>query len=668
MALELIPLKNVEQDFSVTGPKAGQLVSTTHIDCELVIPATQEVFTLPLQVCTKVEDLKNALSAKLGYIQQDEIVFVVKQGCTYRRLQNSDQVRKRMSVHGIKSFKPPRHQYPHPYAIIGASYNGIKTALYLLRDGQNDFTIFDRYDKVGGHAWLESANKTTRLQTEFATYHVWFGQEWSSLGCTKCGGPPVDWEPWPCRDRVVEHFELCAREYGIYAHCQLSVDVESADLVGREKKDDRYYQLSCRPVLPHRKDTQGGEKLEHHKNATEAGYAGAFKPDSKRKPFVFTCSCFCIWPGNLINPRQVEYVGEDLFNGFIEYGVEMRCDYQNVVAKNVIIHGHGAFTMENIRTCCEYRAKHIWVVCRKRNLTCPRVVSWFINQASPAITAAHCLNLLQVAYKLCDYDPWDMHSVSCNASRTNASVAQRTRFGIGDIYFLSAAYGLMEVVVDNIKRCSAKTVHLESGRKLEDVDVILKCVGMLPDSTVDKVVKAKFMRGYWINGDPRRFSCADPDGIYASNFSGTTIGPGAYSYIAMMKHVWDCPNEWIQLDEAGHLNLPLHYAGDPDPDSPAYFINARHSVGTSFAYAILSPAWRDKSAHMDPYKHWVAHYCCPVEKLLEAALAEWDDYEKSFREKGMVPKDAPYIPYPYTKQYIEEQYEVHKKDTSQVAK
>jgi hypothetical protein len=55
------------------------------------------------------------------------------------------------------------------------------------------------------------------------------------------------------------------------------------------------------------------------------------------------------------------------------------------------------------------------------------------------------------------------------------------------------------------------------------------------------------------------------------------------------------------------------------------------------------------------YKHWVAaaveterpgadliyrfstataaqaHYCCPVEKLLEAALAEWDDYEKSFR-------------------------------------
>ena len=116
------------------------------------------------------------------------------------------QVRKKMNVHGIKSFRPPRHQYPHPYGIIGASgsafisisptldvtkagYNGLKTALYLMKagrgdtirilrnlhvtqdctilkwcrramtcfelwhnifreDGQNDFTIFDRYDKA----------------------------------------------------------------------------------------------------------------------------------------------------------------------------------------------------------------------------------------------------------------------------------------------------------------------------------------------------------------------------------------------------------------------------------------------------------------------------------------------------------------------------------------
>lgn len=322
--------------------------------------------------------------------------------------------------------------------------------------------------------------------------------------------------------------------------------------------------------------------------------------------------------------------------------------------------------MENIRTCCEYGMKHIYLVCRKRNLTCPRVVSWFINQASPPVTGAHCLNLLKVAYRLCGYDPWDMHSVSCNAARTNASFAQKTRFGIGDVYFLAAAYGLMEVVVDNIKRCSSRTVHLESGRKLQDVDVILKCVGMLPDSTVDKVNKMKFLRGCWINGDPRRFTVSDPDGIYAANFAATTIGPGAYNWVQLMKHVWDCPNEWIQLDEAGHLNLPEHYAGDPDPDTPAYFINARHSVGTMFTYSIVSPAYREMTTHFDTYKHFIAHHCCPVDKLLTAALAEWNEYERSWREKGMVPKDAPYIPYPYTKEYIAEQHEVHQAETGQV--
>eukprot|EP00913_Durusdinium_trenchii_P025045 g23509.t1 len=52
---------------------------------------TQEVLTLPLQICTKIQELKHALSAKLGYIEHSEISFVVKQGCTYKRLQESDQ-------------------------------------------------------------------------------------------------------------------------------------------------------------------------------------------------------------------------------------------------------------------------------------------------------------------------------------------------------------------------------------------------------------------------------------------------------------------------------------------------------------------------------------------------------------------------------------------------
>lgn len=56
-----------------------------------------------------------------------------------------------------------------------------------------------------------------------------------------------------------------------------------------------------------------------------------------------------------------------------------------------------------------------------------------------------------------------------------------------------------------------------------------------------------------------------------------------------MKHVWDCPNEWIQLDETGHLaTLPEHFAGDPDPDSPAYFINARPELRFRFLFLCVA--------------------------------------------------------------------------------
>ena len=43
----------------------------------------------------------------------------------------------------------------------------------MSNDGRQDYVIFDRYDRVGGHCWPECANKTTRLQTEFSAYHVW---------------------------------------------------------------------------------------------------------------------------------------------------------------------------------------------------------------------------------------------------------------------------------------------------------------------------------------------------------------------------------------------------------------------------------------------------------------------------------------------------------------
>jgi len=148
--------------------------------------------------------------------------------------------------------------------------------------------------------------------------------------------------------------------------------------------------------------------------------------------------------------------------------------------------------------------KHITLLCRKINLTCPRICSWFINQSYPAASAAQVMRMFGEMYKFFDgWDYWNAHSVHANASRSNVTLIQKARFGIGDVYFLSLAYGLMNVVVGHVKRCSKGVLHLEDGTKIE-ADCVLKCTGCLGDYRVDRLLKIKELAGYWVNRDPRR--------------------------------------------------------------------------------------------------------------------------------------------------------------------
>ncbi|CAK8994578.1 Uncharacterized protein SCF082_LOCUS3986, partial [Durusdinium trenchii] len=41
-------------------------------------------------------------------------------------------------------------------------------------------------------------------------------------------------------------------------------------------------------------------------------------------------------------------------------------DYRQAEGKVCILYGHGAFTIENVRTLCEHKCKKVIVMCRKR--------------------------------------------------------------------------------------------------------------------------------------------------------------------------------------------------------------------------------------------------------------------------------------------------------------
>jgi len=157
------------------------------------------------------------------------------------------------------------------------------------------------------------------------------------------------------------------------------------------------------------------------------------------------------------------------------------------------------------------------------------------------------------------------------------------------------------------------------------------------------------------------FVFADPDGVTASNFGGTTIGPGAYGIIRSVLHFIECPRSWTVLEEQSVLDmLPVTKAGEPDEECPAYFFTARH--GQSTGILVASSVWHLGQAGFndDSYKMFIQHYCTPIDRVIEEAKKDWEMYEKKIRDQGQVPADAPYIPYPYTEEYLWQQLEHHK--------
>ena len=47
-------------------------------------------------------------------------------------------------IKGIKSFTAPKKEWPHPIAIIGQGYNGLKTAIGYLMDNNTNLVCLDQ--------------------------------------------------------------------------------------------------------------------------------------------------------------------------------------------------------------------------------------------------------------------------------------------------------------------------------------------------------------------------------------------------------------------------------------------------------------------------------------------------------------------------------------------
>lgn len=605
--------------YKILGPGI-QPASQTPVETELRVLNSTESLTLPVVTSTKVIELKEYLSQRLG-IDTDNLHFVQRVGCSWRKQLDHEEVGRKVTVGGIKSFKPEKMTYADPFLIIGAGHIGLRHGLYLLQRGFKDFVIVDRRNKVGGTSWISQANKTSKLQTELGTYHLQFDE---------INDVPKDMSTWPSRDELLEHFHKVSEEYGLMPYIKLCTNVTKIDIQGKNSGD--------------------GPLGKAYLEATLESYSGVDAPEPTGKGLEsFNVSCAFMYPGNLSLPRQYSYHGEDDFGGVIEYAMFDNVNYDEVArGKTVMIAGHGAFGVENIRTCCEFSTKKIYLVCRRKNLACPRVCSWLANQSNPPISGALFMESMVPAYQLIGFDPWEYHSVMANAQRTSAHINQKSRFGIGDVYFLVLSMGKCEVVVDDVKRLSPGKVHLESGRDLK-VDTILKVFGFTGLYEVDRLLKIKTMHGWWAEGDNRRHIASENPGVYAGNFASTSLSPGAYSWSQTATHMMWHPKDWLRLMQSSQL--PQNVADD-SISRPAYVLDAKTGLTMQFTIPSICPSLGELQMNNGNVKRQKQLLCHPLRKFLEECASEWDEYGKAWKAEDPSLKDPP--PYPYTQKMVED--------------
>lgn len=260
------------------------------------------------------------------------------------------------------------------------------------------------------------------------------------------------------------------------------------------------------------------------------------------------------------------------------------------------------------------------------------------------------LKMFEPMYNLVGFgDPWEFHSVHANANRTNVTILQNSRFGIGDVTFLMVHWGLLEFVVATLKRCSRHTLHLSNGDKLENVTIILKALGLLGDWSVDKLHGMKEMVGMFCSGDFRRPLMIDATGMNAANFTTFSTGIGTTDFTIGMKFLHDFPKEWYKLEGMGVMkSLPRHKE-EPDLEKPAYVTEVKYSMTGGIILEGMCPKISALKTGFGRYKYTMYHKSHGTDRALQVAEYEWNKWQKDWKARGI---EHEFVPYPYTKEMV----------------
>lgn len=574
--------------------------------------------TIPVMSQQTVGESRQFLIESLCLPENTSINFVEKQeGSTPKPLSDSSAViPDAVCVSGIESFRRTKHEYPHPLGIISAGMVGMRMALMCKEEKVWNFCVFDRHQIVGGQSWVTNANPQTRVQTELGVYHMDYavkGKE--NVFSTK--GMSV----WPHRDDVRRHMRAVTEAYELEGNLRMGHDIQSMEIHDINLPTGQHSYTLNTKITDEDEDEVEEEQIK--------------------------VSSVTLFPGTLTRPRRETYKGEEDFGGPVTYGMFTETKYEDCKGANCVIVGMGAFSVENVRTCTEMHAKKIYQISRRKNLMMPRCISWWINGSIMPIPGKEVIDGMLHCYEMIGEDPYggDYYSVQPSKDGSRVTIHQKSRFGIGDVYFLTRYYGKLELIMGKVKELTKGTVHVDmNDGTVRDLsaDLLIKVLGFTADPWVDEFLQMKELHGFWCEGDGQRAVSSEFPEMHFQACGGTSLAPFACTISYLLLHMVLYPKDFDKMIATG--NVPIHRQEEKYGwVFPANVLDAKLGSMTMMIVQGLCPfaAERmDKMGELKRHRLWGTH---TMEEVQAEAEMEWNRYCKQFHDEGDTRPFPPYM-------------------------
>ncbi len=352
-----------------------------------------------------------------------------------------------------------------PVLVIGAGLGGLSFARSLAKAGET-VLIMESKSTVGG-VWSKWANSTSKLQIDSPSY---------DFGCTDLSEATTWPSTYPTREQILSG----ARRMASIGHS-----------------------------LPWTLLLNTGVDRVRPSISNPAEYVVDYTAADGRPAQVLVSGVAAL-TGGLHAPRRISLAGEERFAGKVRLGVEDDLAAEDLRAARVVILGHGAFAIENMRTALENGAEKVTILCRRRNLVFSTVCNWLLNSAEGNLPVKTVMSVMRPMYALAGQD---VDALACfKFQDSEVSFEQGTVPPASDLYFLAQALGRLEVIEDFAARLEEDVVVTESGRRIR-ANVLLTCLGFRSDEGLLKRVFGAdaALDAAWLNADPNLFAYNDAE-------------------------------------------------------------------------------------------------------------------------------------------------------------